>query len=446
MFSSAVVPLSLRRFTEVVIASVTVLLFTMAACIAAYFAIRSLLVASTETSSLPFGDIWRFYVDYFKYIDGNYSFWHLFDHHNEHIIFTTRLALFVDTILFRASGKFVLALVYFTALVTALMVAYLAAGPRKWEVFGLTVVFLGLTWAKIQIDNLTMPFQVGFPLAHAFALATLIALWRGLVSEKWWYVLAFACDFLAVFSLGTGAMVGVSAVALSVWARKWDRVFALFLVFHVTLIVLYAWLAPGLPAAIPSLTVALAYFTTFLGNFAARWPDWCLPVGIVVAVLCAGLFSWLTWRSLGGGAPPTGEVVVLAAFVLFVILEAAAAVYRRSQFGTDQAMSLRYTTCTLLLVAALFAVAWRLFPQWFGRIPTLIALIAVMFAVNPSLDGENGWRARNQEMDALAAVIAKGSLPQGAAGFLCVTVSPEVFSALVWRFRASGLGPFWKEN
>jgi hypothetical protein len=237
-------------------------------------------------------------------------------------------------------------------------------------------------------------------------------------------------------------MVGVSAIAIAVWARKWDRVFALFLIFHITLIVLYAWLVIGhgySPRLPPTLTEAIAYFATFLGNF-AYWPDWALPVGLIVVALCAGLFCWLTWGSFRRGAPPAGEVVILAAFALFMILEAAAATLGRAKFGVSQARELRYTTCTLLLVATLFALAWRLFPKRVSRISTLLALTAVLFVANNSFV-ENGWRKRNQEMDVMAAEIAKGTLPPGAAATLYVPAN-IFFEPLIWRFRASELGPF----
>ena len=326
----------------------TLICLTLVACLTAYFAIRSALMIITEPNRLPVGDIWHFYTDFFKYLDGHYSFWHLFDRHNEHLILTTRLALFVDTIWFGASGKSVLIIAYFSALAIALMLAYLAAEPKKWEVAGLAAAFFGFSCARINLGNLTMPFHVGFFLVHVFALATLITFWRGLVGARYWYVLAFACDFMTVFSLGSGVLVGASAVALTVWAKKFNWLAAFFFVFHAALIIITAWLIigpPGRPAAMPSTpTEAITYFVVFLGNFTLAWPNWPLPVGTSLAAICAGLFTWLTWRSVRAGIQFTGQIVVLAAFALFVILEAGAAAFP----GLISALAKRYLSDTRL--------------------------------------------------------------------------------------------------
>jgi hypothetical protein len=70
----------------------------------------------------------------------------------------------------------------------------------------------------------------------------------------------------------------------------------------------------------------------------------------------------------------------------------------------------------------------------------LLALTAVLLVSNNRIVME-GWRKRNQEMDAMAAEIAKGALPEGAAASLYVP--PRVkFDVVIRRFKASGLGPF----
>ena len=133
--------------------------------------------------------------------------------------------------------------------------------------------------------------------------------------------------------------------------------------------------------------------------------------------------------------------MVLAAFALFVILEAVVATLTRAHFGVAQALALRYTTCTLLLAASLIGAAWRIFPQPLSRIATTFSLAAVMYAGNPTFV-EDGWRARNQEMDAIAAEIRKGNLPPDAAAKLCNV--PDIVELLIWRFKDAGLGPFAK--
>ena len=421
-------------------------LVTLFLCIAAgvsiYFASRSLLLAMTRTSRLPLGDIWWFYRDYFSYIDGTYSFWHLFDRHNEHVIVTTRLAMFVDAIWFKASGKFVLFVSYASAAVTAFLLGWLAARPSKWETAGLTVSLLGMTWALIQLDNLTLPFQAVFPLVHAFALTTLMALRQGLTVDRRWYAMAFFADFLAVFTAGSGVLLGAAALALAIWLRKVDRVFIGFIAYHVSLVALFSWLisGPGLPTndGLPPLRQAAIYFTMFVGNFVLQ-PAWAVPVGTLVGAGSVMLFTLLTMRAITRRPPLPGEIAVLAAFALFIVIEAAGATLSRTHFGLEQALSLKYTTCTLLLAATLVAVGWRLSSKTPTRLGTVLAMGLIVYVANPRA-AELGWRKRNSEMDAIARKIRNGYLPPSAHAELFVEA--PLLEALIWRFKAAGLGPF----
>src|SRR5262249_34309337 len=143
----------------------------------------------------------------------------------------------------------------------------------------------------------------------------------------------------------------------------------------------------------------LDYFLTFLGNFVAERPISATPIGLVIALLCAGLFSWMTWRALFRGMRWNKEAVI-AAFAAFLILEAASASVTRAYFGVHQALSSKYATVSLLLVAALFAFIWRAIPQSLSRVTALLALGAVLIVANDPLF-ENGARGHNGHMEAI---------------------------------------------
>jgi hypothetical protein len=398
----------------------------------------------TETSALPIADIYFFYRDYFSYLDGSYSLWQLLGPHNEHVIFTTRLTLSIDTVVFCASGKFAIIVAFVLVFVTSLMMAYLAAAPNKWERAGLAIVFLGLGCSAIQLDNLSLPFQIQFFFVHAFALGTLIAVWRGLEGRRWWYIVALACDLGATLSLGSGVLVGLGCLAIAVWTRQFDRWFAIFLAFHLLLVLLYVVLVgtqaePAFSASIPR---RVAYFLAFLGNFVVEWPKWAIPVGAAIAAVCAGLFAWLTWQALSCRSR-YGKEAAITSFAAFVILEAAAASVNRAHLGVDYALSLKYATCSLLLVATLFAFAWRAVPQTALRLVALLLLSAVLFAANSRIF-ENGWRERNRTMDVILAEINDRKLPSGAPAYL--GVPPDIFAAVISRLREAHLGPFRGTN
>lgn len=413
------------------------------AALAAYFALRSFMFAITEVSALPIGDIYYFYyADYFPYLDGHYSFRQLFASHNEHPILTTRLTLFVDAIWFGASGKFGIIVSYFLVSVTSVMMACLTTTSNKWETAGLALAFLGLGCSAVQLENLTLPFQVQMYFVHAFALAALIALWCGLEGRRWWYAVAVACDFGAAFSLGSGVLLVWPALALAVWARRIDGWFAIFLAVHLLLVFLYVWIGgPGGTPVSPSAASHVDYFLTFLGNFVAERPISATPIGLIIALLCAGLFCWMTWRALFRGMRWKNEAVI-AAFAAFVILEAAAATVARAHLGVHQALSSKYATFSLLLVATLFAFVWRALPQVLSRVTATLALGAVLVTANSPLF-ENGWRAHNRHMDAILGEMKNGNVSAEAT---YLGVPPQILGAVISRFRESHLGPFRATN
>jgi hypothetical protein len=417
----------------------------LVAAFAAYRTVHSFTLALTETSALPIGDVYVFYAnDFFAYLDGNYSPRLLFAAHNEHPILTTRLTLFIDAIWFGASGKFGIVVSYFLVFATSMMIAYLTAAPNACERVGLTLVFLGLGCSTIQLDNLSIPFQAQFFFVHAFGLAALIALGRALDGGRWWYVVALAFDVAAVFSLGSGVLLGGSFIAMAVWARRIDRWFAMFFACHLVLTLLFAWIVVGHsgPADIASIARRAAFFLAFLGNLFVIWPKWVLPAGVVIAALCAGLFSWLTWRAMFRGVRYNDESVI-AALALFAMLEALAAGFTRAHLGVDYALSLKYTTSSLLLLTALFAFAWRAAPQTLSRLAALLAMSAVLVIAN-SREFETGWRERNRTMDAIFADIRDGNIPPTAPAYL--GASPDNLAAVMGRFRELHLGPFRDTN
>src|SRR5262249_18390384 len=158
----------------------------------------------------------------------------------------------------------------------------------------------------------------------------------------------------------------------------------------------------------PSLARRFAYFLAFLGNFVVEWPKWTIPVGMAIAAVCAGLFSWLTWRALFREVR-FGSESVIAALAGFAVLEAIAARVSRAHLGVDYALSLKYTICTLLLLATLFALVWRMAPQALTRVSVLLVVSGVLVVVNSPIF-ENGWRTRNRTMDAIAAEMKNGNI------------------------------------
>ena len=210
---------------------------TVALCatVALWYASYSLYLGITLTRPTPFGDEWTFvYGSILPYLDGQYSLLSLFDQANEHRILTTRLVLFGDAIWFQMRGLFPTIVMYVALAGIAALLSYLAVDKeeRAGQVAAF-LIMLALTWSTSQFLVFSYHYEVGFPLLHLFALASLFALALAVTEEGraryWWLAAALAADFLAVWSQGSGLFLTVCFVLLCLWLRAANRITAFFL-------------------------------------------------------------------------------------------------------------------------------------------------------------------------------------------------------------------------
>src|SRR5262249_11563880 len=148
-----------------------------------------------------------------------------------------------DAFFFDLRGIFPIMVSYLCLAGIAVMISILAVErERPLERAFLFMIMLALVWSPCQFFNLASQFQVVFPIAHALALACLIALAKAKSGDRlrpWWLFTAVFCDFLAVFSSGAGALLLAPVIMLAIWLRLSARTIAVFVTFHLLMVGLY---------------------------------------------------------------------------------------------------------------------------------------------------------------------------------------------------------------
>ena len=346
---SLIIPFSAPLSAKV--ARVTTAVATAAVLVPAIdFATRSAFLGWELARPRPFWDHWHFVLDYFDYIDGKYDPSRLFAFHNEHRIFTSRLFYFADAILFKMSGALLIVTIYTATALTAVVMAAIITKETRWALLPWVILLIGLLWSVAQWETLAWGFLTQFPLMHLFALLTLQSLalaLTGATHRSLWLITACVLDFLCIFSLGTGVMVGGGAVALAVWLKKFNHAVGVFLVIHIALsaIALSGFHSGNAPVApIEYLKFALL----FLGSAFRGWQSITTLAGVVVFAATVGLASVTTWLAVVQHKSADCGVAVLLALSLIVVAEALAASFTRAQIGLGQAVVPRYAGISLI--------------------------------------------------------------------------------------------------
>lgn len=424
------------------------LLLLLVALLSAFFAAQSLYLFLGVNSALPSWDMWNYLRDhYYPYLDGSYHFLDLFNKYNGHVVATTQIVLLVDGRLFHMAGIFPVAVSYASLLVIANLMAAMAVGTasrKDWAVA--TVILLGLTWSISQQANLILEFQVGWALAHLFAIVCILAAAIALEADhgadrRRWYALAFASDFLAVFSLASGVLVIVPLLAFPLLRRKTiQRPYAALILLHLCLAAVYLQPGGGPPHTAPFRDMAL-YLFLFLGNCLGGLLELRAAAGAVVLISLLGFAGWGAWTSLRRKDPLEFQEAVVLAIGIFVLCEAMITAYGRSFYGIEQAASTRYATASVIGVAALFVLVWRAYRGVSLRILLVGLFGAVLWASNAYQPYVLGWLHRVHAADDIAFALINGAFPVDRMK-LAMNRSPESFRPEIRRAATLGLGSF----
>lgn len=424
-----------------------------AVALSVWLALRSAYYGWLLHRPMPFWDQWSAIRDYFLFSDGRFTATRLFALHNEHRLVTSRPFFILDGYLTGLQGWFCTLVIYASLFGLALTLALQAAravGDRLSIVL-LAPVMLGLTWSVCQFENLSWGFQLAFPFVHWFALLALIALAEALTGIRRNLGLAAAClfGFLTVFSFANGLLLTGAAIALIVWLRRFDWRGAVFLGFQAfwTAGFFYGFARPKDPNLTQVSATALdyaAFALTYLGNPFRLAPQLFLPAGAVVATLFLAASLSATRQAILRKEPVDRAVAVLLGLALFVALEAAATSYGRATIGPLAATASRYSSASIVMVAALIAIGWRLSgANRQARTAVLLGAIAALIGTNLPPDNLAGWRSLIDRRDQAAFALASGVRADEAVSL--IHFSPKGIARDLDRLASGGLANFSPE-
>ncbi len=328
----------------------------------------------------PWMDDWFWVATFRRMTEDGFTWQDLFAFHNEHRIVTTRLVLLADSLWFHMLG-------WFPLIVNLLLLggAGLAFG-RLARVGPLPPLFWAAWFLSLcQFDNLILPFQVqfGFSIAASVAAVGLLALATVPGSRH-----------PAAFSAGAGLAAVVGALSMASGLLLAPALALLAFLRRASLRAAAPALAMagsaaatdliGVPVALhhPVPIIDRASFALgFLGSAAGAVPMLARAVGLVAAAALAFFLASAVRRR--PVPPATAALIALGTWV--VLNAAAGAVTDRAYYGPAAALTPRYASMSLLLLAALAALAWREVtaaarPPWVA----LAAVAALLALNNPS--------------------------------------------------------------
>jgi len=367
---------------------------------------------------MPHADQWAVVHDYFNYLDGRYSWADLFAQHNEHRIATARIVLLADAILFGMRGLFPVVVTYASLAAMAAVGALLISSPSNLARFTCFAAALGLAWSCAQWSDFAWQFQIPFTFVHFFAFVYFVAIWRASQSRFLpWIAMALIADALCVYSLGSGIVVIVPGLLLTLFLRTW-RAAMLLAVFHSALVVLYFTgyqqppdLLPHSFDPIQSLGIVAEFTGLALGKHEAVFG----ALGFTLFAVTLVHISYLA--AVRGPVHPA--CYVMASLGFFVVVEAAIVGYARSPYDVGP----RYATASVVFWASLLGLLWKLAEHLRARPLVPVMAGGAIIAMNAP-QFEASWREHAAFLSRVTAEARRGDFntvwmerlcPQGCA-------------------------------
>src|SRR5579871_295597 len=326
------------------------------------------LVISTY-SPLPFWDEWTL-VD--RLATNGWSFGWLFAQHNEHRIFTTKLAFLLDVYLFHGTQVFLLALIFVVLLFHVALLSWSLRELGGWRGsvwrMGTGLIAYAILCPS-QEENLVWGFQLQFVLTAMLATLAVVSLMLSSRRRRGpFLLLCVASATVATWSLANGMLLW-PLLLITALIMRMHRSSLWTLVIAGTLNValyFYRYSSPPPPhrAGLPPLGHALKYCSMYFGSTWFHRPSGWMVYAVGAAGICAALMvTAYTFMRLRSRPVLLAQLSVL---MLFCLGTAAVTAAGRLDFGLQQAGSSRYQSFALLFWGCLglallqFAVKYRL--------------------------------------------------------------------------------------
>jgi hypothetical protein len=291
-----------------------------------------------------------------KWFAGTLGFADFWAQHNEHRVIVPRLLMFALGLLTRWNT---VAEMYATQVVLTFLAMILVgmflrdckASNRLWLMLPIALLAFSLR----QIENMLWGWQLGFVLVAALAVASLACLSLLNRSER----RTLKCGGALLFAAGATFS---SAQGLSVWPVGLVPLLLAPLERKTKTVLIAGWTVAAAiacaayfhdyarPYQQPSLAFSFQYFATIIGSSLFHVVDVATLAGAIVLLLIAAV-AVLVYKEDQWGR----HSFWLAVLVYGLLIQLQITV-GRSLYGVEQAISSRYTTCSLLIIIGVYAI------------------------------------------------------------------------------------------
>jgi hypothetical protein len=317
--------------------------------------VASAYIVISTYSPLPSWDEWALFDHLAR--GGGWSLRWLWQQHNEHRIFTTKLLFLLDTELFHGRQILLLACIFVSQILQAVFLSWSLRALRGWRgsMWRLgTGLIAYCILCPTQYENLVWGFQLQFVLTAWMATVAVMSLLLYRRDERRAFLVAgIAAATIATWSLANGMLLWPLLVAAALWLRMKPHVWRAFVIAGTLNIALYfyGYRRPAGDAGMVSIGESLRYVAVYFGSTFVRHSSGAIATlagaaGIVVALalVCATLKK-------PENAPPL--LIELSLILLFTLATAAVTSTGRLHLGLEQATASRYQTFALLFWACL---------------------------------------------------------------------------------------------
>jgi hypothetical protein len=320
-------------------------------------------------SPVPWADMWNELPFVRRTLEGHFSWAGLWAQHNEHRIVLSRLEFLLDFGLFGGREIFLLAMVFLSCVVLALVLAWPAF--RIWRDPVVRLGFLSFAIAAVLTpadwENLTWGFQVGFVQVIVFAVIAInvlaLARFASPLGARDGVLLASIAlsGTAATYSNANGMLVWPVLVFIALRRRLSVRAIAAISAIGAVEIIAYLWHFKPVPQHTPYSTslrhpLGVAdYVATYLGH-----PAQPLGLDATRALGCVGL---CVFAGIIVAALRSRERLVLlsgAGVSIFAVLTAGETAIGRLNFGIAEALSSRYSITAAVFWVSLMVAASEL--------------------------------------------------------------------------------------
>ncbi|UTA54188.1 hypothetical protein L3D22_18135 [Lysobacter soli] len=367
---------------------------TISLLVAIGFVLLAIVGGLMAFSPVPFWDMWDGAIGFYTRALHDPSAW--WAQHNEHRIVLARALFWLDITYFRGTSAFLLVVNYLLAAITAAMLARCA-----WAIPELTqsgraflaflCIALGFSWT--QSNNLTWGFQSQFFLAQTLPLAALLVLGKSTGRTRHpslLFALALILGASAAGSMANGATASLFVAVACVVGRQSSARCVAAIVVAVGVLALYfnGYHSPeGHGSLVASITQhpfdVLLYLLAYLGSpfaFITTDPSRSLWLAIAAGTLTAIAAIYLCSRELLRRERTRVDMrLALVMFLAYLGASAFAISASRSVFGLANAVSSRYTTPVLLILACVILLGVQSLVRAHGqRVERYLPLLLVI--------------------------------------------------------------------